>query len=290
MKGQTKGQQQYQDGPLPLHRFLSDREVVMAGFYQQFTTAVTRIQATGESGKSGKTQPIWYPCIFCRRAVPPGSLHPASVIQARMLHFSCHHRETQSGTAFVQWLRRHQTWPLVCVDPALLTASSPICSLGTLLCMTRRARRQSLTAPLVLNHLDEPAGAELRTGQSVADGALSDRPAAYCRCPPDSGLSPLYDQAGVYIDKVQCTVQRSPLCNQQLPPCLDVRVQHPAAFAISRSLAFRQVEQASTFLNPELISAVHLSLASSRVAVCEWVVCDTFEGQETPGGAAHRHL
>lgn len=215
--------------------------------------------------------------------------------------------------AVLQWLATHQGWLLIYDNAdnlALLAGFIPTSHVGAILLTTRLAQTQPLAAPLSVEPLDERVGAELLLhrarllgqGQVLEDALARDQQAARQISHLVGGLPLALDQAGAYIDEIQCKVQDYLAFyqqDQQVRTRLLVRrgkggVEHPEPVATTWGLAFTQVEQASpaaadllracAFLDPDLIPEELLkqgaSFWSARLAQ---ITEDAFQWNETLG-------
>ncbi len=323
---QTSAPTQVWSVPFSRNRFFQGQETLLTHLHQNLRSgtaiAVTQIQAISGLGGIGKTQLALeyayryrehYPFVFWVRAEHRETLVTDLVTLAGLLHLPQHQEETKAVTAFVQWMATHQGWLLIFdnVDELdLLAEFLPTHHTGSILLTTRLAQTQPLAAPLAVSPLDEHAGAELLLhrarllgmGQVLEDAATSDQEAARQICQLVGGLPLALDQAGAYIDEVQCAVQDYLAFYQQ-----DQQVRtrllrrrgkggfgHPEAVATTWTLAFRRVEQASqaaadllracAFLDPDLIAEDFLRQAASCwSAELARVARDAFEWNETLG-------
>jgi tetratricopeptide (TPR) repeat protein len=312
--------------PFPRNRFFLGQQALLAELHQNLrrgtATAITQIQAISGLGGIGKTQLALeyayryrehYPFVFWVRAEHRETLVTELVTLAGLLHLPQHQEAAKTIAVLVQWLAAHQGWLLIfdnVDDLALIAEYLPNHHTGAILLTTRLAQTQPLAAPLTVNSMDEHAGAEfllrrariLGMGQVLEDAPASDQQAACQICRLVGGLPLALDQAGAYIDEVQCQVQEYLAFYQRDRQVRTRLLQrrgkggsgHPEAVATTWALAFSRVEQASqaaadllracTFLDPDLIAEDFIrQSAACWSAELARVASNDFEWNETLG-------
>jgi hypothetical protein len=314
--------------PFQRNRFFLGQDELLAELHQRLTkgttTALTQVQAISGLGGIGKTQIAIeyayryhddYRHIFWIRSEHRDTIIGDLVTLASQLHLPEQYDTDQLKVveAVKHWLATHKGWLLLfdnADDLSQLAPFLPAQHPGAILLTTRAAQTQPIAEPLQVELMDELRGAEfllrrariLLPGKTLAEMAPEDQQAAHQLCQHVGGLPLALDQAGAYIDEIQCTVQKYLnfyVNNQSTRARLlkrrgKVTASHPESVATTWSLAFARVEQESVvaadllracaFLDPDFIPEDLLQQGAQFWGdALTSLAADEFEWNETIG-------
>ncbi len=280
--------------PYPRNSYFTGREDLLtrlaASLRAGQTVGISQPQAISGLGGVGKTQIALeyayryyqdYDAVLWTRADTQEALISGFVAFATLLSLPVQEERDQLKIvqAVKTWLATHTRWLLIldnADDLSLLQDFLPPAGKGHILLTTRASSMGRLAQRIEVDTLDKEPGALLllrRTGSLTPDATLdqataNDRTIALTITEELGGLPLALDQAGAYIEEIQCSLSDYlQLYRSQRAELLKARgglvPDHPEPVATTWSLSFAQVEQRSpaaadllrlcAFLHPDAI-------------------------------------
>jgi tetratricopeptide (TPR) repeat protein len=285
--------------PYRRNPFFTGRDDILVHLYDNFTTSKTPIireQVLNGLGGIGKTQIAIeyayqyqqnYQAILWVRADSLESMTASFITLAQALNLPEQHDTEQQviTTAIKRWLQKQTLWLLILdnvEDFEMIHDFLPLMHNGHVIITTRSEATGAFVHTMHVSNMDWQEGTLLllrRSKMLTLESSLSDSTEATSSAGRDiaellGGLPLALDQAGAYIDETHASlVDYLARYNQQSAKLLQRRgklaFDHPQSVAVTFTLAFERIQQASavsadllrflTFLHPDTIPEEILS-------------------------------